>query len=108
MARYRGDVRTGTYFRFHDKVLVGGGCWEWQCTADRYGYGVFKMHPKMVKAHRFSYETHVDSIPDGMLIMHSCDNRKCVNPKHLSAGTAADNMEDKKAKGRARGPVPLS
>lgn len=51
-------------------------------------------------AHRYAYEQAKGPIPDGMVVMHTCDNRKCVNPEHLIVGTQSDNMRDCVAKGR--------
>lgn len=51
-------------------------------------------------AHRMSYDCFIAPIPDGMLICHKCDNRKCVNPDHLFVGTQSDNRNDMYAKGR--------
>jgi hypothetical protein len=83
-----------------------GPCWLW--TGARLkkgarttgGYGQFGLHGKIAYTHRVSYEMHVGKIPDGKQVMHSCDVRHCVNPKHLSLGTHADNMADMQAKNR--------
>lgn len=72
---------------------------EWT-AALRDGYGeVFKsgrMHP----SHRASWELHVGPIPDGLFVLHRCDNRPCVNPGHLFLGTKGDNNRDTVSKGR--------
>lgn len=57
-------------------------------------YGVFYDGEKNVQAHRFSYEINISEIPKGMVVMHSCDNPKCVNPDHLSVGTQLQNIHD--------------
>jgi hypothetical protein len=53
-----------------------------------------------LRSHRFAYELEHGPIPDGLFVLHRCDNRKCCNPKHLFIGTQADNMHDMDAKGR--------
>lgn len=68
----------------------------------RLGYGSVKFEGKMQSCHRIAYLlTHgFASIPAGQDVLHSCDNRLCVNPSHLFLGTHLDNMRDKMAKGR--------
>ena len=78
------------------------GCWEWNLSKQSNGYGQMKHEGKMKRAHRVSFEAFIGPIPCGMEILHSCDNRGCVNPEHLSVGTHKDNMTDMEKKGRVR------
>jgi hypothetical protein len=72
-------------------------CWEWQRSRSRQGYG--RLGPR-VYAHRLAYEVFIGPIPDGLHVLHHCDNPPCCNPAHLWSGTVADNMRDRDAKGR--------
>jgi hypothetical protein len=95
--------------RFWEKVEIGAGdeCWPWTACL-RMGYGALMIAAtkRHKSAHRISYEMHHGPIPPGMCVMHSCDNRACVNPAHLSIGTRGDNNTDRHIKGRDRKKTP--
>jgi hypothetical protein len=93
--------------RFHSGYkTTPNGCWEWQRSKDKDGYGYIKKDQKTTKAHRVSYELHYGPIENGLWVLHRCDNPSCVNPEHLWLGTAKDNSDDMIAKGRAVAPKP--
>lgn len=81
------------------KVNAETGCREWT-SAIVCGYGQLSVGNKPARAHRAAYQEWVGQIPDGMLICHRCDNKRCIEPTHLFLGTHQDNMTDKMAKGR--------
>jgi hypothetical protein len=87
-----------------------GSCWEWQGGHDAAGYGRLDLDGQPVRAHRLAWElTNGKSVPDGMSILHSCDNRLCCRPNHLRPGTGAENNADMRKRGRFRRgePTPL-
>jgi hypothetical protein len=89
---------------FWDKVDVKSNdeCWEWKLANNKYGYGSVSINNKTYRAHRIAYELyHNRPIQEGMIILHSCDNRRCCNPNHLSEGTNKDNSKDMINKGRS-------
>jgi len=75
-------------------------CWEWDGVI-RTGYGRYYMGGKWWTAHRASWEIYKGSIPKGLLVLHKCDNKCCVNPDHLFLGTQRDNVRDMHQKQRA-------
>lgn len=76
-------------------------CWPWTGTIDRNGYGVISDEKRrQIRAHRIAYERVKGRIPDGLCVLHHCDNRPCCNPDHLFVGTDADNNHDRHRKGR--------
>lgn len=88
--------------RFYDKVKKTKNCWEW--TASKYGngYGQFWDGQKLDGAHRYSYRINKGPLEDGKVVSHTCDNKLCVNPKHLVQTTQAANLRDMHSKGRNR------
>jgi len=91
--------------RFWSFVEIGkeNDCWIWTGGKRRGGYGA-ATHPKTGKqspASRVAYEITKSDVPEGMVVMHSCDNPACCNPNHLSVGTALDNSRDMISKSRS-------
>ena len=90
--------------RFWSKVQKTDSCWNWIGSQQGNGYGFLhygtreKRNP--IRPHRYSYEIHNGIIPDGLWVLHKCDNRLCVNPDHLFLGDRTDNMRDCATKGR--------
>jgi hypothetical protein len=79
--------------RFWRRVDKTDSCWLWTgalCT----GYGDFYYQGRDWRSHRFSYVAFKGEIPEGMLVCHTCDNKRCVNPEHLYLGNYFTNAED--------------
>jgi hypothetical protein len=94
--------------RFWSKVDRTGDCWLWVAHRNAQGYGQFATgghHGAQVSAHRFAWELTNGPVPDGMFVLHHCDNPPCVRPDHLFLGTQRDNVLDAWSKGRHRTPT---
>lgn len=83
-------------FKARYKVNEASQCWEWSGSRSRFGYGSFNGS----LAHRVAWELFHGPIPEGICVLHECDNPPCVNSSHLFLGTDADNAADKVQKGR--------
>lgn len=81
-----------------------GKCWEWTGARHVFGYGVKSWCGRVEVTHRISWLLAHKNIPDGLYVLHKCDNPLCVNPQHLFLGTCHDNMLDKEKKGRGNQP----
>ncbi|GAC1368626.1 MAG: hypothetical protein NVS3B25_21360 [Hymenobacter sp.] len=94
--------------RFFDKADPtpgfgpNGDCWRWTGAITNKGYGNFWNGTKQTPAHRYAWETEHGPMPDHLFACHSCDERGCVNPAHIFAGSAKDNTQDMIAKGRKK------
>lgn len=90
--------------RFWTQVRKTETCWLWEGAIHHTGYGVFTVmvpHKHQVRVHRHAYQLLRGPIPNGLVICHRCDVRRCVNPDHLEPGTARENFHDAMRKGRA-------
>lgn len=75
-------------------------CWEWDGALFSNGYGSIRIGSRRGLTHRIAYELKFGPIPNGLYVLHSCDNPKCCNPNHLFLGTQLDNMHDMHKKKR--------
>lgn len=82
-----------------------GLCWIWTASTNEKGYGRLMIDGYPKKAHRLGFVLQVGSIPDGLHVLHKCDNPACVRGDHLFLGTNYDNVLDRMAKSRNGGGV---
>src|SRR5689334_1517297 len=83
-------------------VAIAGpeDCWPWTRAVVGFGYGHFKVAGRSVQTNRLAYELKNGPIPDGLCVLHRCDNPPCCNPAHLFLGTRKENNQDRHRKGR--------
>jgi hypothetical protein len=100
------SLDSSTLARFWRKIenTDPAKCWNWLAGVSKYGYGKLRVKVdgqwKIMASHRLSYMIHRGDIPEGVNVLHSCDNPPCVNPEHLFLGTQLDNVKDMHEKGR--------
>lgn len=88
---------------FWSKVAITADdnqCWIWLGGKIKGGYGVWDWNGKTTTTHKIAWLYPNYTIPNGMQILHSCDNPSCCNPKHLRIGTHQDNMDDRSQRNR--------
>lgn len=90
--------------RILPRIVLNGDCCECTIGDNGKGYRTVHVRPTVYYAHRVTYQAYFGDIPEGLGVLHKCDNRACCNPYHLFVGTQKDNMQDKMRKGRAIGP----
>ena len=94
-------VRLGKY------EVAENGCWNWTGKQNEHGYGVITVEGRYTRAHRAMYFMINPKADTDLVVMHRCDNPRCINPEHLALGTQKENMMDMHAKGRFRGGAPI-
>lgn len=94
------DITNNIVYFWEHVIKHDEGCWGWVGCKSKYGYGRIRVDHCDLVASRMSWMIHFGEIPEGLWILHHCDNPECTRPEHLFLGTAKDNAQDCLAKGR--------
>jgi hypothetical protein len=98
------NIRIPASDRFWNNVQKTDFCWIWTGMKQKSGYGRFSYNGRKWRANRLAWIFSIGLIPDGLHVLHTCDNPACVNPNHLWLGTHQDNVDDRERKGRNKPP----
>ena len=100
-------IETKDLQRFAKKVMPDNRwrCWEWDSAKDKQGYGQFTIGNKTKAAHRIAYSLFNGKLLSKEQVRHKCDNPSCVNPFHLTKGSAKDNARDRDLRGLQKHPT---
>ena len=82
--------------------IAGDGCWNWTGKRNQNGYGCLRVDGVYSRAHRVMYFMLNPDADRNLVVMHTCDNPRCVNPAHLRLGTQKDNIMDMHKQGGLR------
>lgn len=94
---HKGVVLSRSFFpdafvkTFWNRAAAVGECWEWQGSLSRNGYGAIAFRGRTFIAHRLAYALMSGDVPEQAVVLHSCDNKRCVFPEHLSLGDQKEN-----------------
>ncbi len=104
-ARWRESTERRRNRRFWKRVVLplnfdNEKCWGWRGSFFQNGYPQLWHNNTNMKGNRLSWEINRGPIPEGMMVLHTCDNKGCVNPSHLYLGTHTENMKDASKRGR--------
>lgn len=89
-----GDMEGAYLARFNAKINRdgAGGCWLWTASTGSHGYGQTWDGNNVLLAHRVAHQLWIGPIPDGLVVDHLCNIKRCVNPAHLEAKTDRENV----------------
>ena len=104
-----GNIESGRAKILNNSAVRPWGCWIWTAASHDRGYGRMRFNGRVCSSHRVSYEVfHGTPPPDNMMVLHHCDEPRCVNPDHLYLGTQRDNMRDRSDRNRVPRAEPKS